>query len=80
MLFDVKTIVSFASCYMTLEPGDVIPTGTVPGVGAGQKPQRFLMAGDTLVETYEYEATRWPIEAPAWQSPVPCARPSSIRP
>jgi len=80
MIFDVKTIVSFASCCMTLEPGDVIPTGTPPGVGAGRKPQCFLKAGDTLVETYEYEATRWPIEASAWQSPVPCARPSSIRP
>ena len=48
MIFDVKTIVSFASCYMTLEPGDVIPTGTPPGVGAGQKPQRFLQAGDVM--------------------------------
>ena len=45
MIFGVKTIVSFASCYMTLAPGDVIPTGTPPGVGAGQKPQRFLQAG-----------------------------------
>ena len=48
MIFGVKTIVSFASCYMTLEPGDVIPTGTPPGVGAGQKPQRFLQAGDVM--------------------------------
>ena len=33
---------------MTLEPGDVIATGTPPGVGAGRKPQRFLKKGDTL--------------------------------
>ena len=48
MIFGVKKIVSFASCYMTLEPGDVIPTGTPPGVGAGQKPQVFLKAGDVM--------------------------------
>ena len=48
MIFDVETIVSFSSCYMTLEPGDVIPTGTPPGVGAGQRPQRFLKAGDVM--------------------------------
>jgi 2,4-didehydro-3-deoxy-L-rhamnonate hydrolase len=33
---------------MTLEPGDVITTGTPPGVGAGKKPPRFLRAGDTM--------------------------------
>ena len=33
---------------MTLLPGDVIVTGTPPGVGLGMKPQRFLKAGDTL--------------------------------
>ena len=48
MIFGVKTIVGFVSRYMTLEPGDVIPTGTPPGVGAGQKPQRFLQAGDVM--------------------------------
>ena len=48
MIFGVKRIVSFASCYMTLEPGDVIPTGTPPGVGMGRKPQIFLMPGDVM--------------------------------
>ena len=48
MIFGVKTIVSFTSCYMTLEPGDVIPTGTPPGVGAGRKPQIFLKKGDVV--------------------------------
>jgi 2-keto-4-pentenoate hydratase/2-oxohepta-3-ene-1,7-dioic acid hydratase in catechol pathway len=33
---------------MILEPGDVITTGTPPGVGSGMKPQRFLKAGDTI--------------------------------
>ena len=42
MIFDVKTIVSYVSHYMTLEPGDLIATGTPPGVGAGMKPQKFI--------------------------------------
>ena len=33
---------------MTLEPGDVIATGTPPGVGQGRKPQRFLKKGDSM--------------------------------
>ena len=48
MIFDVKTIISYTSQFMTLEPGDVIVTGTPPGVGAGKKPQVFLKAGDTV--------------------------------
>jgi len=48
MIFDVKTIVSYVSHYMTLEPGDVIATGTPPGVGAGMKPQKFLKHGDEM--------------------------------
>ena len=48
MIFGVRRIVSFASCYMTLEPGDVIPTGTPPGVGAGRRPQVFLEPGDVM--------------------------------
>ncbi len=48
MIFGVKTLVSFASAYMTLEPGDVIPTGTPPGVGAGHKPPVFLQPGDVM--------------------------------
>ncbi len=49
MLFPVTEIVSFASQLLTLEPGDVILTGTPPGVGAAQRPPRFLGDGD-LVE------------------------------
>jgi 2,4-didehydro-3-deoxy-L-rhamnonate hydrolase len=49
MIFDVAYLVSHISHYMTLMPGDIISTGTPPGVGMGQKPQKFLRAGD-LVE------------------------------
>ena len=48
MIFGVKTLVSYISQFMVLEPGDVITTGTPPGVGAGKKPPRFLKAGDTM--------------------------------
>ncbi|MCC7008998.1 MAG: fumarylacetoacetate hydrolase family protein [Acidobacteria bacterium] len=48
MIFGVPTIVSFISRFMSLQPGDVIATGTPPGVGMGQKPQRFLRAGDVM--------------------------------
>jgi 2-keto-4-pentenoate hydratase/2-oxohepta-3-ene-1,7-dioic acid hydratase in catechol pathway len=47
-IFDVKTVVSFVSRHMTLLPGDVIPTGTPPGVGAGMSPPLFLKAGDVM--------------------------------
>ncbi|MEI2734836.1 MAG: fumarylacetoacetate hydrolase family protein [Rhodoblastus sp.] len=48
MIFDVKKIVSYISHFMTLDVGDVIVTGTPPGVGAGKKPPVFLKAGDTM--------------------------------
>ena len=48
MVFTVAQIVSYVSRFMTLEPGDIICTGTPPGVGLGRKPQRFLKKGDTL--------------------------------
>jgi 2-keto-4-pentenoate hydratase/2-oxohepta-3-ene-1,7-dioic acid hydratase in catechol pathway len=48
MIFTVAQIVSYVSRFMTLEPGDIITTGTPPGVGMGRKPQRFLKKGDTL--------------------------------
>lgn len=48
MIFSVAKIVSHLSQYMTLMPGDVIITGTPPGVGMGMKPQRFLKAGDVI--------------------------------
>jgi 2,4-diketo-3-deoxy-L-fuconate hydrolase len=48
MVFGVRELVAYASRFMTLEPGDVISTGTPPGVGMGQKPQVFLKAGDVM--------------------------------
>jgi 2,4-didehydro-3-deoxy-L-rhamnonate hydrolase len=48
MIFGVAQIVSYLSRFMALMPGDVIPTGTPPGVGMGQKPPVYLKAGDVL--------------------------------
>ncbi|MBU9264555.1 fumarylacetoacetate hydrolase family protein [Burkholderia gladioli] len=48
MIFDVAEIVSHLSQFMTLMPGDVITTGTPPGVGMGMKPPQFLRAGDVV--------------------------------
>ena len=49
MIFGVAEIVSYLSEFMTLEPGDLITTGTPPGVGLGQKPKPwYLKAGDTV--------------------------------
>lgn len=48
MVFDVATVVSYVSRFMTLLPGDLIATGTPPGVGMGFKPPRYLKAGDTM--------------------------------
>ena len=48
MIFNVNFIVSYLSKYMSLQPGDIITTGTPPGVGMGMKPQQFLKAGDTM--------------------------------
>ncbi|NTT86890.1 fumarylacetoacetate hydrolase family protein [Tabrizicola fusiformis] len=48
MVYGVAHLVSYLSQFMTLHPGDVISTGTPPGVGLGQKPPRFLKAGDVV--------------------------------
>ena len=49
MIFDVATLVSHVSQFMRLDPGDVITTGTPPGVGMGQKPKpRYLKGGETI--------------------------------
>lgn len=48
MIFDCRQIVSYLSHFMMLEPGDVITTGTPPGVGLGMKPPRYLKAGDVV--------------------------------
>ncbi len=48
MIFDVAHLVSYISEFMTLNPGDLITTGTPPGVGLGMKPPVFLKPGDTM--------------------------------
>lgn len=48
MIFDVATIVSYVSEFMTLMPGDIITTGTPPGVGMGLNPPRYLKPGDVV--------------------------------
>ena len=48
MIFDVPTLVSYVSQFMTLLPGDVISTGTPAGVGLGHKPPLYLRAGDVV--------------------------------
>ena len=48
MVFSVAKIVSYVSQFMTLEPGDIITTGTPPGVGLGMKPPLYLKKGDVM--------------------------------
>ena len=48
MVYGVAYLVSYLSQFMTLHPGDVISTGTPPGVGLGMKPPRYLKAGDVV--------------------------------
>jgi len=48
MIFSVAKIISYVSQHMTLRAGDLIPTGTPPGVGLGFKPPRFLKVGESM--------------------------------
>ena len=48
MVYGVAFLVSYLSQFMSLHPGDIISTGTPPGVGMGMKPPRFLKAGDVV--------------------------------
>ena len=48
MVYKPAFLVSYISQFMTLHPGDVISTGTPPGVGMGQKPPIYLKAGDVM--------------------------------
>ena len=54
MIFNVFFIVSYLSKFMSLQPGDVVTTGTPPGVGMGKKPQIFLKAGDKMRLSIEH--------------------------
>lgn len=48
MVYGVRYLVSYLSQFMSLQPGDIISTGTPPGVGMGQKPPVYLKSGDTI--------------------------------
>ncbi len=54
LIFKPNFIVSYLSQFMTLMPGDIIPTGTPAGVGMGMKPQKFLRIGDTMELSIDY--------------------------
>jgi 2,4-diketo-3-deoxy-L-fuconate hydrolase len=68
MIFDCAKIVSYVSEFMTLLPGDIITTGTPPGVGMGMKPPRFIKAGDTVALGIE-KLGRQQQEFVAWEAP-----------
>jgi 2-keto-4-pentenoate hydratase/2-oxohepta-3-ene-1,7-dioic acid hydratase in catechol pathway len=53
LVFDIPTLIATLSRTMTLEPGDIISTGTPAGVGIGFKPPKFLQAGDVVAVTIE---------------------------
>lgn len=53
MIFKPKFLVHYLSQFMTLLPGDIVTTGTPPGVGMGMKPQKFLNAGDVIELTIQ---------------------------
>ncbi len=53
MVYGVATLVSYVSQFMSLQPGDIISTGTPPGVGMGMSPQTYLKVGDTMELTIE---------------------------
>jgi 2-keto-4-pentenoate hydratase/2-oxohepta-3-ene-1,7-dioic acid hydratase in catechol pathway len=70
MIFGVARLVSYLSQFMTLEPGDIITTGTPPGVGMGQKPEPwFLKPGDTMEVGVEKLGTQRQ-RVVAWERPA----------
>jgi 2,4-diketo-3-deoxy-L-fuconate hydrolase len=48
MVYKVPHLISYCSQFMSLQPGDIISTGTPPGVGMGLKPQIYLSGGETM--------------------------------
>lgn len=65
MVYGVRFLVSYLSRFMTLEPGDIVTTGTPPGVGMGMKPPRFLQPGDVVELTGEGLGTQCQRVVPA---------------
>jgi 2,4-didehydro-3-deoxy-L-rhamnonate hydrolase len=70
MIFDVLTLVSYVSQFMTLLPGDIISTGTPAGVGLGMRPPQYLKAGD-VVELGIDQLGRSQQSVVAWQLATP---------
>jgi 2,4-diketo-3-deoxy-L-fuconate hydrolase len=66
LIFDVPTVVSYVSQFMSLQPGDIISTGTPPGVGMGMKPPVWLQDGDVMelgisgLGCQRQQVKRWP--------------------
>ena len=54
MIFSINFILSYLSKFMSLQPGDIITTGTPPGVGMGKKPPLYLKSGDEMSLTINY--------------------------
>jgi 2-keto-4-pentenoate hydratase/2-oxohepta-3-ene-1,7-dioic acid hydratase in catechol pathway len=54
MIFNINFILSYLSNFMSLQPGDIVTTGTPPGVGDGMNPKQFLSAGNQLKLKIEY--------------------------
>ena len=54
MIFDINFILSYLSNFMSLQPGDIVTTGTPPGVGMGKKPPLYLKSGDEMRLTIDY--------------------------
>jgi 2-keto-4-pentenoate hydratase/2-oxohepta-3-ene-1,7-dioic acid hydratase in catechol pathway len=48
MIFPIAKLLSYTSQFVALEPGDIITTGTPPGVGLGMKPEKYLKPGDVM--------------------------------
>ena len=70
MIFGVRFLVHYISQFMPLEPGDVISTGTPPGVGLGQKPPVFLRPNDRIrlgIDGLGEQSQR----VTAWEAPHP---------
>jgi 2-keto-4-pentenoate hydratase/2-oxohepta-3-ene-1,7-dioic acid hydratase in catechol pathway len=65
MIFSVARLIADTSQYVVLQPGDVITTGTPPGVGLGMKPPQFLKPGDVMrlgverLGVQEQRVVRW---------------------
>ena len=58
MIFRIPFLVHYFSRFMSLQPGDIISTGTPPGVGLGQKPPVYLRAGDSIELAIEGQGTQ----------------------